>query len=129
MTISRFTNNTGAINMGTDNTDRIRNNQYQTPAFASTIALVVNSSYTLIKPATLTGAVTLTANVGSATVPPYVGDRIDFLFTPDGTSRVVTFGTGFLPTATLSVTTAKFATASFMFDGAAWLELGRAVTA
>lgn len=128
-TTARFTNNTGAINSGTDNTDRIRNNQFLEPAYAATIALAPYAAYTLVKPATLTGALTLTAGVGAAGVAPFVGDKLEFLFTPDGTSRVVTFGTGFLPNGTLSVTTAKTANASFMFNGTAWVETSRTVTA
>jgi hypothetical protein len=128
-TTARFTNNIGAINSGTDNTDRTRNNQYLEPAYAATIALAPYAAYTLVKPGTLTGALTVTAGVGSAGNPPFIGDILDFLFTPDGTTRVVTFGTGFLPNGTLSVTTAKTANASFMFNGTAWVERGRTVTA
>jgi hypothetical protein len=128
-TTARYNNNTGVINQGRDNTDRIRNNDFQEPAFAATIAIKAFASYTLIKPATLTGVVTFSANVGDASNGPFVGDRMEFLFTPDGTSRVVTFGTGFLPTATLSVTTAKQAYIGFVFNGTGWIETGRAVNA
>jgi hypothetical protein len=125
-TSARFT---GAA--GKDNTDRNTFNDYQAPAFAATIALVIkpNASNTLIVPATLTGIVTFSANVGTATTPPYIGDTINMLLVSDGTSRVVTFGTGFLPTGTLSVTTAKYATISFVFNGTGWLETSRAVSA
>lgn len=113
-----------------DNTHRAYQEDYQAPVYAATIALAIkpNAAKTLVAVA-LTGALTVTANVGSATTPPYLGDRIQFLFTPDGTSRVVTFGTGFLPTGTLSVTTAKYAQASFVFNGTSWIEESRAVTA
>lgn len=114
-----------------ENTARQYQNDFQTPAFAATIALVIkrNAAKTLVKPATLTGVVTFTANVGDANNPPYVGDEIDFFLTPDGTTRVVTFGTGFLPVSTLSVTTAKQAFISFEFNGTAWIETARAVNA
>ena len=128
-TSARFTNGQGPINEGTENTDILRNNQFLTPAFAATIALAVYASYTLVQPAVLTGVVTFSVNVGSASTGPYVGDKIDFLLTPDGTSRVVTFGTGFAPNGTISVTTAKFASISFMFNGTSWIETGRTVTA
>ncbi len=132
-TNSRFPLSTGAnAYFKRDNTFRVLTGDYQTPAFASTIALVVNAAKTIVQPATLTGAVTFTVNVGTGTADstaPFVGDRIEFLFTPDGTSRVVTFGTGFLPTGTLSVTTAKTATAQFVFDGTVWRQEGSAVTA
>lgn len=104
---------------------------YQAPVYAATIALAIKpgAAKTLVQPATLTGAVTFTVNVGDANNAPYVGDRIEFLLVPDGSSRVATFGTGFLPTATLSVTTAKFAMISFIFNGTSWIEEGRSVTA
>lgn len=128
-TSARFTNGLGAINEGTDNTDRIRNNQFLQPAYAATIAIVPFASNTLVQPGTLTGALTVTIGAGSATTAPFVGDTIDFLFIPDGTTRVVTFTTGTLPNGTLSVTTAKTANISFMFNGTAWVERGRTVTA
>lgn len=114
-----------------ENTQRQFQNDFQQPAFAATIALAIkgNAAKTVVKPATLTGVVTFTANVGDANNPPYVGDEIEFFLTPDGTTRVATFGTGFLPTATLSVTTAKQAFISFKFNGTAWIETARAVNA
>jgi hypothetical protein len=128
-TSARFNSGLGAINEGTDNTDRIRSNQFLAPAYATTIAIVPFAAYTLVQPATLTGVATVTIGVGSATTAPYVGDVITFLLVPDGTTRVVTFGTGTLPNGTLSVTTAKTASISFMFNGTAWQETGRTVTA
>lgn len=128
-TTARFTNNTGVINAGTDNTDRIRDNQFQTPAYASTVTLAVRASFTLVQPAALTGAVTFAINVGSATTGPYVGDVTMLLLVSDGTTRTATFGTGFAPNGTLAVTTAKYASISFMFNGTAWIETGRTVTA
>lgn len=125
---------TGATNQ--DNTARLFKNDYQTPAFASSIALAIEgwAAKTIVQPATLTGIVTFTANVadplsGDAANGPFLGDEIEFYLVSDGTSRVVTFSTGFLPTGTLSVTTAKFAKISFKFNGTGWLESGRAVSA
>lgn len=120
---------TGAKN--TENTYVSFAADYQAPVFASTIAIAIKQQVakTLIQPATLAGAVTFTIGVGDANNPPYVGDRVEFLLVSDGTSRVATFGTGFLPTATLSVTTAKFAMISFIFNGTSWIEEGRSVTA
>jgi hypothetical protein len=126
-TKARFTNNVGAFNQGTDNTDRVRNNEFLDPVFAATIALKPKASYTLVKPGVLTGALTMTADVGSGAndAPPFVGDKIEAMFTADATGRTVTFGTGFVPNGALVVAISKKATASFMFDGAAWLETGR----
>lgn len=114
-----------------DNTDRALQNDYQAPAYAATIAIKIkrNAANTVINPAVLTGVVTFSANVGDANNPPYFGDLMLFHLTPDATTRVVTFGTGFLPTGTLSVTTLKFAVIQFMFNGTAWVEQFRAVTA
>lgn len=108
-----------------DNTDRIRDNEYIAPDYAATIALLPSKSYTLVNPAALTGAVTFTAGV----TVPQIGDRMDFLLVSDGTTRTATFGTGFLPTGTFAVTTAKHATIGFIFNGTGWLETGRAVSA
>jgi hypothetical protein len=51
------------------------------------------------------------------------------LFLADGTGRTVTFGTGFAPSATLAITASKHASASFVFNGALWMETGRAIQA
>jgi len=108
-------------------------NFYQ-PAYAATIALLppYQAAFHLVKPAALTGAVTFTAPVGDDTaddVAPFVGDVIAFLLQSDTTSRVVTFGTGFASTGTLSVTTAKYAYIEFIFNGLIWQEKFRTVTA
>jgi len=122
-TLSRFPNVAGA-----DNTDRIRNNEYLTPAYAATIALLPTKSRTLVNVAALTGALTVTMGVGTSTTAPYVGDEVIMLFTA-AADRIVTFGTGTLPTATLTVLAAKTANVKFIFNGAAWCEVSRAVTA
>lgn len=129
MNVPRFT---GKPNE--ENTERAIKRGFLAPAFAATIALAAAgfsaiNAHHLVVPAVLSGAVTFTAPVGSATTGPYVGDTIEFLLTPDGTTRVVTFGTGFAPNGTLSVTTAKYASISFVFNGTAWIEKGRTVTA
>lgn len=128
-TSSRFAVGTGAIALGTDNTDRIKTNSYQTPAYASTIAIATTAAETVVQPAALTGAATITIGVGSATTAPYVGDTIKFLLVSDATTRTVTFGTGFAPNGTLAVTTAKYGSISFIFNGTNWQETGRTVTA
>lgn len=117
-----------------ENTERAIKRGYLAPVFAATLSLSALgydsiNAYHLVNPGVLTGAVTITAPVGTATTGPMVGDELEFLFTPDGTTRVVTFGTGFAPNGTLSVTTAKYATAVFIFNGTVWVEKGRTVTA
>ncbi len=127
-TSARFTDNTGVINAGTDNTDRIKNNQYLNPAYATPLAVVPYCAETLIGPIALTGALTVTIGVGSSTTAPYVGDKVTFLFSA-AADRIVTFSTGTLPTGTLTVLAGKTANASFMFNGTAWVETSRVVTA
>lgn len=125
-TAARFT---GASN--SENTSVSFMNDYLAPAYAATIALAIKptAAKTVIQPAVLTGAVTFTANVGNSTAAPFVGDHIRFYLVSDGTTRTATFGTGFLPTGTLAVTTAKYATIGFEFNGTGWIETGRAVSA
>lgn len=112
-----------------DNTFRTKIQDAFIKAYASTIALVLNADLTQVLVAQLTGAVTITASVGSATQAPFVGDKLELIFSADGTNRVVTFGTGFASTGTLTVAASKKATAVFIFDGAAWVEVSRAITA
>lgn len=128
-TLSRFPAGSGVFDLGRDNTDRIKDNRFLTPAYASTIAILPRHALTLVQPATLTGAVTFTAGVGSSTTPPYVGDEIQFLLVSDGTSRTATFGTGFAPNGTLAVTTAKYGYIDFIFNGTVWQEKSRTITA
>ena len=126
-TLARFT---GLPNK--DNTSRIITNDFQQPAFVTPLALVITKAKTLVQPAQLTGIVTITANVGDDAaddLQPFVGDEVEFLLQSDGTSRVVTFGTGFTPNGTLSVTTGKFGYIKFMFYCATWQETNRTVTA
>ncbi len=108
---------------GQDNTGRIATFSQQALTYAATIALLPKEFSSLYSLA-LTGAVTLTAG----TTLPQVGDEIKFLFSADATNRIVTFGTGFASTGTLTVTASKKATATFRFDGAAWVEAGRSIT-
>lgn len=108
-----------------DNTARIITTQYQAPAYAATIALKLKEAFNIVQPATLTGALTMTAE----TSRPLIGDQLVVLFLADGTGRTVTFGSGFAPSATLAITASKRASASFVFDGAAWVETGRAIQA
>lgn len=116
-TITRFT-----PGKNQDNTFRTATRDYQTPAYAATIALAPLLEYTLVKPAQLTGALTLTA---TADTNQWVGDVLEFLFATDATQRIVTFGTGFLSVGTLTIPASKTAYARFMFNGTAWVECTR----
>lgn len=116
----------------TENTDRGLQRDYQSIATGATINLGVkgNAAYTLFAIALSTATPTININIGSASAPPYVGDVADLLITPDATTRVITWGTGFIPTATtLSATASKITTASFIFNGTGWVQRGSATTA
>jgi hypothetical protein len=108
-----------------DNTLRIATAQYQAPAYAASIALKLSEALNVVQPGTLTGALSLTAE----TTRPQIGDTLVCLFLSDGTGRVVTFSTGFATVGTLTLVASKRGSASFMFDGVAWVETGRAIQA
>lgn len=113
-----------------DNTGRREFNDYQNPAYATPLAVTTkpNASFTLVQVGSLTGALSVTVGVGSSTTSPFVGDKIGFLFTA-AADRIVTFSTGFLPNGTLTVLAGKTGNIFFMFNGAAWVETSRTVTA
>lgn len=112
-----------------DVTFRTKVQDNKTVAYAATINLTTNADLTQVKVAQLTGAVTINCGVGSATAAPYVGDKLEIMLAADGTGRAVTFGTGFASAGVLTVTASKKAVACFVFDGAAWVEVSRAITA
>jgi hypothetical protein len=125
--LARFT---GAKNM--ENTARGEQFDYQAIATASIINLGVkgNAARTLFNIALATPTPTININVGDANNPPYVGDEVQMIITPDATTRVITWGTGFIPTAaTLSATASKITTASFVFNGTGWVQRGSSTTA
>jgi hypothetical protein len=115
---------------GKDNTSRIVTNDYQTPAYAATLAVTTTKANTLVKVAQLTGAMTVNVGVGTSTTAPFVGDTLAFIFSADTSARTVTLGTGLAGSAsTVVVAISKKATINFVFDGAAWVEVSRAVGA
>lgn len=65
--------------------------------------------------AQLTGAMTINAATVVANLSQF--DVVYFHFSADGTTRVVTFGTNFKSSGTLSVTASQDATAVGIFDG------------
>lgn len=97
----------------------------QTPAYGASIAITTTKKTTKVIPAQLTGALTLTAVVTGA----LIGDILIFVFSADGTNRVVTFSTNFNSAGTLTVVASKFGSTSFCYNGTAWIETGRALTA
>jgi hypothetical protein len=113
----------GGVN--TDKTSRVITNDFQDKAYAASIAVTTTADNTVVRVAELTGALTLTCG----TTNPEIGNTVTYLFSVDGTNRVVTFGTGHQPSATLALTADKYGSATFMFNGTTWIETGRAVTA
>lgn len=114
----------GAANQ--DNTFATLMGDYQTPAYASVLAILTKqtSAKTVIKPATLTGNVSITVNVGDNTaddVAPYIGDELEFLFHADGSDRTVTFSTGFAGSSSLIVSGSGYSFAAFKFNGLNWV--------
>lgn len=122
-TYSRFGDgSTGVFQPGIDNTDRVIANQIINPTWTGgTMAIKPNAARTLMKYSPL-GANTLSV----ATGPAYLGDKLDIMFLGDATQRTMTYGNGFSPvSSTQVVALTKTSTASFVFDGTAWVETGR----
>ena len=116
------------LDQGVDRTSRIFDNDYLAPVYAATININPLKSSTVVQVGLLTGALTLNVGVGSASSAPYVGDKLKFLFTSTA-GATVTFGTGSLVTAaTLIIPALKTANATFIFNGAAWVEECRSIT-
>jgi len=93
---------------------------YATPTYALDTTLG-----TYIAGATAAGNVT----VNAATVLA-AGTCLTMQFTSDaGGGRVITFGTGFRPTGTLTLTASKTHVIQFWSDGTNWVELARSASA
>jgi len=97
-----------------------------TQVFAATSALVLRAAKEQhVCYAQLTGAMTI-----NATLTNLKQFDIVFLhFSTDGTQRIVTFGTGFISSGTLTIAASKDATAWGIFDGTNIKILGREVQA
>jgi hypothetical protein len=112
-----------------DNTYRTVTQDYQTPAYATTLVITTGKQVTLVKVGQLTGAMSITIDTGDSIDPPFVGDTIRFLFSADSTgTHIVTFSTGFAASGTLSVATSKYGSAQFTFNGSIWVEDSVAAT-
>ena len=108
-----------------DTTGRVITQDYQAPDYAATIAVTPTAQFTCFNVAQLTGAATVTATVTNM----YIGDEVTFLFAADGTNRIVTFGTNFVSSGTVTVTASKKATVKGVFDGTAIRICSREITA
>ena len=95
-----------------------------TQPFASTSALVLRDAYIQhVCYAQLTGTMTINANVTALATEQF--SRVVFHLSSDGTARAVTFGTGFVATATITPAINKDARIEFEFDGTALREVSR----
>lgn len=110
-----------------DITGRTITQDVQTPAYASAITVTTKEQYTDVYVGALSGALTL--NV--ATTNAMIGDRLTVLFSTTGAgNKTVTIGTGIAATAsTIVVTAAKYGSLTCVFNGTAWVEVARSVTA
>jgi hypothetical protein len=87
-----------------------------TQAYASTSAWVAKDAQTQnVCYAQLTGAMTINATVTSL----QQFQEVNFFFDTDGTQRIVTFGTGFLSSGTVTIPANKGAIVKGIFDGTA----------
>lgn len=90
-----------------------------TITYASTITMNTSNSF-LQKTTTVNATGNATIN---ATVPGQSGQVLKILITNDATSgKVITFGTNFKSSGTLTGTTSKSALISFISDGISWYE-------
>jgi len=85
-----------------------------TQAYAATSAWVAKSAYLQhVCYAQLTGAMTINATVTNL----LQFDEVIFWFATDGTQRIVTFGTNFLSSGTVTIPASKGAVVKAIFDG------------
>lgn len=108
-----------------DNTGRVLTYVLKTVTTTTATATAyqkVNAYKTIIKVGPVNSSFTDSVNVTNA----YVGDQIVFIFAAGATGGTVTFGNHMVASATLVVDASQKATASFIFDGTAWIETARA---
>lgn len=87
-----------------------------TQAYASTSAWVAKDAQTqIVCYASLTGAMTINATLTAM----QQFQEVIFIFANDATQRVVTFGTGFLSSGTVTIPVSTGATVKGIYDGAA----------
>lgn len=84
-------------------------------AYAATSALTLlgGCKEQFVCYAQLTGAMTINATVSALRQ----FDKVCFLFSTDGTQRIVTFGTGFVSSGTVTIPASKDAVVWGVFDG------------
>lgn len=89
------------------------NADVQTPAYAATLAVTITDRMTILKPAVLTGALTINLTINEGIK---AGSRLVVTALSDGTARAVTFGTGFT-SPVLAGVISKTKSIEFVYDG------------
>ena len=89
------------------------NADVQTPVYAAAIIATITDRFTIINPATLTGALALSLSINEGIK---AGARILVIALSDGTARTITFGAGFT-SPTLAGVISKTKTMEFVYDG------------
>lgn len=104
-----------------------RGDTVETPAYAASIEVTDQFARRhVVAPAQLTGALTLNA---TAVTKAVAWDEYVFHFSTDGTQRIVTFGTNFLASGTITIPANKTATARGVFNGTAICITNREISA
>ena len=96
---------------------------YSEPAYAATLAITPNARESVYKVGALTGAITINATVTDCSA----GDRIYFMFEASGGTRVVTLGSNIDASGTISIADTKTAGFSAIYNGSAFVPLGREI--
>ena len=102
-----------------DNTGRVLTYGYLSKAYQAVDTIKANAFLSIRNEGTLTGALTLKANVTAC----HVGDQLNILFTDDGGGRTITFSTGFSSGGTLTMGASTKAVVYFVFNGVGWFQL------
>lgn len=84
-------------------------------AATSIPALLKGAAFQVCNYAQLTGAMTINAATTVTNLTQW--DEVVFIFEADGTQRIVTFGTGFLSSGTVTIPISKGATVTCLYDG------------
>ncbi|MES2382608.1 MAG: hypothetical protein V4538_16285 [Bacteroidota bacterium] len=101
-----------------DNTGRVLTYGYVAPSYAASYTITATKYETTVKMGTLTGALSFNADVTNS----HVSDKLNLIFTADGTNRIVSLATGFsAQNDTVLASTTHFLT--FVFDGVKWARL------
>lgn len=93
----------------------------QEPDYAATLAIEVKQQETIVKPAQLTGALTINLTINSQLT---TGAKLYLKLEADATNRVVTLGTGFDADASdITVTASTVFCRTFVYDGTVFLPM------